>query len=91
MNKKANTILFVLGATVINVLIMMIIFVVLFVLFGRFVAAHLSPQADQIIMLVLFIGAIVLTYFIYHKLINLVTRKIDMEKYFDPIFKPRKK
>ena len=91
MNKKANTILFVLGATVANVAVMIIIFLVLFVLFGRFLAPHLTPQVDQIIMLVLFIGAIVLTYVIYHRVVRYLTRKIDMDKYFDPIFRPRKK
>jgi hypothetical protein len=91
MNKKANTLLFVLGATIANVIVMMAIFLVLFVVFGKFVAPHLSPQANQIIMLVLFIGAIVLTYVIYHRVIGYLSKKIDMDKYFDPIFRPRKK
>ncbi len=91
MNKKANTLLFVLGATIANVIVMMVIFLVLFVLFGRFVAPHLSPQMNQIIMLVLFIAAIVLTYVIYHRAVKYLTTKIDMDKYFDPIFRPRKR
>jgi membrane protein YdbS with pleckstrin-like domain len=91
MNKKANTVFFVLGATIVNVIIMMVIFIILFVLFGRFAAPHMSPQINQIIMLVLFIGSIVLTYFIYHRLVNYITTRIDMEKYFDPIFRPKKR
>lgn len=89
MNKKANTALFVLGATVVNVLIMIIIFVVLFVLFGRFVAPALPAQVNQILVLVIFIASIVVTYFIYHRLVKYLSSKFDMEQYFDPIFKRR--
>lgn len=87
MNKKANTILFVLGATVANVVIMLVIFLALFLLFGRLIAPSLPPQANQIIMLVLFIGSIVATYFIYHRLVKWLSEKYDLEKYFDPIFR----
>lgn len=87
MNKKANTVLFILGATVANVLIMIVIFLALFVVFGRLIAPSLSPQINQIIMLVLFIGSIVATYFIYHRLVKWLSEKYDLEKYFDPIFR----
>lgn len=91
MNKKANTVLFVLGATVVNVIIMMVIFLAVFVLYGKFLAPAIPDQVDQIMMIVIFIGSIVLTYFIYHRMIKYLTNKIDMEKYFDPIFRPRGK
>ena len=90
MNKKANTALFVLGATVFNVLIMIVIFVVLFVVFGRFIAPALPAQVNQILVLVIFIGSIVGTYFIYHRVVKYLSNKIDMEQYFDPIFKRKK-
>jgi membrane protein implicated in regulation of membrane protease activity len=91
MNKKANTVIFILGATVVNVLIMLGIFIILFILYGRFIAPGLSPEINQIVMLLLFIGSIVLTYFIYNKLIKYVSNKYDLDKYFDPIFKQKKK
>ena len=87
MNKKANTVLFILGATVANVVIMIVIFLGLFVLFGRLIAPSLSPQVNQSIMLVLFIGSIVATYFIYHRLVKWLSAKYDLEQYFDPIFR----
>ncbi len=90
MNKKANTVLFVLGATVVNVVMMLAIFLVLFVLYGKFLSPLIPDQIDQIMMLVLFIGSIVLTYFIYHRMIKFFSNKIDMDKYFDPIFRPPK-
>ena len=43
MNKKANTVLFMLGATVVNIILMVLIFVLLFYLYGRFIAPSVSP------------------------------------------------
>jgi hypothetical protein len=39
---------------------------------------------------ILFIAAIVVTFFIYNAIMKFVTRKIDMEKYFHPIFKGKR-
>jgi hypothetical protein len=86
VNKKVNTLLFVLGATVVNVLMMVVTFLVLFVLFARFLAPIVPPEAGQFVVLALFIVAILGTYFIYHKLVKLMQSRVDMEKYFDPIF-----
>lgn len=91
MNKKANTILFMVGATVFNVVVMIAIFVVMFLLYGRFFAAVISPQIGQIIIIVLFIGSIALTYFIYHRVIKWISNKWDLDEHFDPIFSRRKK
>ncbi|NJL71228.1 MAG: hypothetical protein HC888_06260, partial [Candidatus Competibacteraceae bacterium] len=46
MNKKANTILFMLGATVVNILLMMLVFLVLFVAFGYLLAPRLPDAAN---------------------------------------------
>lgn len=90
MNKKANTILFILGATVFNVVVMIAVFIALFVLYGQLIAESVPPQVNQIVVLVLFIGSIALTYFIYHKVIQWAQKKWDLEKYFDPIFGKKK-
>ncbi len=90
MNKKVNTVLFIIGATIGNVLFMTIVFLVLFILFGRFLAPVLPPTADQIAVVIIFVGSIVLTYFAYHQVIKMLTNRVDMEKYFDPIFKRKK-
>jgi hypothetical protein len=90
MNKKVNTVLFIIGATVGNVIVMTVVFLVLFVLFGRFLAPHLPAAGDQIAVIIIFVGSIVATYFAYHRVIKLLTNRIDMEKYFDPIFRRKK-
>jgi putative effector of murein hydrolase len=87
VNKKTNTILFMLGATVVNVILMVIVFVILFWVYGRFIAPSVSPQATSYIMIALFVGSIALTYFIYHRIVKWISNKWNLDDYFDPIFR----
>ena len=91
MTKRSRTILFMLGATVVNVVLMILIFVVLFLIYGSLLASRISPEANQIVLIVLFLGSIGLTYFIYHRIIKWMQNKWDLEQYFDPIFSNRGK
>ena len=91
MNKKANTVLFMLGATVVNIVLMVAIFVLLFWLYGRFIAPSVSPQATSYVMIVLFVGSIALTYFIYYRIAKWISKRWDLDEYFDPIFKQKRK
>lgn len=78
-----------LGATVVNVVLMVAIFVLLFWLYGTLIAPRVSPQATSYILIVLFVASIALTYFIYHRLVKWISKKWDLDEYFDPIFKRR--
>ncbi len=89
MNKKANTVLFMLGATILNVLMMVVIFLALMLLYAWIVPGGFATQAGQIIGIVLFLVAIGLTYFLYHKMIKLISKKWNLDDYFDPIFSRR--
>ena len=91
MNKRLNTVLFMIGATIVNVVVMFAVFLVLFFLFGRFLAPHLSPGINQILLLVIFVASMVLTYFLYHRLMRRLADKYDLEKYFEPIFRKSQK
>lgn len=91
MNKRVNTVLFVVGASVVNVIIMLVLFLGLFVVFARFVAPSLSPGANQLIMVLIFVISIAATYFIYHRMVRWLSTKIEMDKYFDPIFGKRRR
>ncbi len=90
MNKKTNTIVFMLAATVVNVIMMVAIFILLFYFYGRFVAPAVSPEVTQILLIVIFIGSIALTYFLYHRIIKWISNKWDLDQYFDPIFRRKK-
>ena len=86
MHKKINTILFLIGATIANLIVLMIIFLVPLVLYMRFLATYVSNNLSALIYAVIFIGAILATYGIYNTVMAKIIAKVDMNKYFDPIF-----
>jgi hypothetical protein len=87
MNKKINTLLFVLGATAVNILITILVFVLLFVVCVRLLPPDVLAGALPFV----FIAALAAAFFIYNRILKIVTNKVDMEKYFDPIFKSRRR
>jgi uncharacterized membrane protein (DUF485 family) len=90
MSKKTNTLWFILGATVFNILVTIVVFLVLMVLYARFLASRLGEDSAAWGLPVIFIAAIVLSFFVYRVILKQVMKKVDMEKHFDPIFGPRK-
>ena len=90
MNKKLNTALFILGATVVNILIMIVLLVI-----GLAIIARLIPEdggtGGQFAFLLVFLLSIAGSFFIYNRVIKLISKKIDMDKYFHPIFRTGKK
>ncbi|MEE9306679.1 MAG: hypothetical protein V3V57_04010 [Spirochaetia bacterium] len=90
MNKKANTVLFLLGATVFNLLIMFLLIVIFLVLISAIFRDSLNPNVLSILMIVVFVGSIAASFFIYGRVVKWLSRKIDMEKYFLPLFRRKK-
>ena len=90
MNKKANTVLFLLGATVFNLLVMFILIVLFIVLMSVVFRDSLGPNLISILMIVVFIGSIAASFFIYGRVVKWLSRKIDMDKYFIPLFRRKK-
>ena len=89
MNKKTNTLLFILGGTVFNILVTIICFIVLLAIYSR-LHSQLPESSAAWILPVIFIGSIVASFFVYRLVIKIIMKKIDMEKYFDPIFGRRR-
>jgi len=90
MNKKANTVLFLLGATVFNLLMMFLLIVMFLVLISAIFRDSLNPNMLSILMIIVFIVSIAASFFIYGRLVKWLSRKIDMEKYFLPLFRRKK-
>ena len=90
MNKKTNTVLFILGATVFNLITMAILFIVplviLILLFGESLGSYFG-----IVSILLFFAALVGSFCVYGFVMKKLTAKINMDKYFEPIFKKKKK
>ena len=89
MNKKLNTVLFLLGATVLNLLIMLVLVVILGAV--AVLATRNMEEVNQgvslIAVVVILFGSIGGTFFIYNRLIKWVVVKWDLEKYIEPVFK----
>jgi len=87
--KMANTIGFVLLATLINLVIMAILFLISFILLDRFV----DPESE---MMMFWIGIVFLfsiggTFVIYLKGVKIVTEKYNLKEKLDPIFFKKRK
>lgn len=93
MSKKTNTLWFILGATVFNILITLVSFVLLLVLYVRVLSPLLPESAAAWGFPVLFLAAIALSFLIYRLVLKQLLKRINVEQHFDPIFgrrQPRK-
>ena len=91
MSKKTNTFLFIIGGTIFNVLVTMISFLVFLLIYSKFLYGRVSENATAWLLPVFFAAAIAVSFFIYRFAIKIMMKKVDMEKYFDPIFVSRKR
>ena len=84
MNKKANTVLFILLATIANLIIMVVLFLICLAIMVNFTSPE-SPLVSLYIGLI-FIVSIGGSFFLYTLLMKMVIKKFDLEKYLSPIF-----
>jgi hypothetical protein len=91
VNSKTNTVLFVLIATLTNIALTLISFLLFYLLY----AVLLSPRlpADSVIwcLALIFIIALIVSFIVYQALLKLFMKKVDIQKYFAPVFNTRKK
>ena len=90
MNKKVNTFLFIIAATIFNVVVMMVIMTTGLALLSLLVGESINPGIAQFLFLLLFVVSIAGAFGVYHIAIRLLSKRIDMEKYFHPIFRRRR-
>jgi hypothetical protein len=89
MSKRTNTLLFILGATVFNILLYIICLALLLVIYARLIG--LLPEAAQSWgIIVILILPIVISFLLYRLILKVVIKKVNVEKYFDPLFGPRR-
>ena len=89
MNKRVNTILFILGATLFNTIVAVISFIILFILYGKFIVPKISETGYNWGFSLIFIAAIAISIFVYRAVLNYFIKKINVEQYFDPLFVKR--
>jgi len=91
MNKKLNTLFFLLGATLVNILVALGLAAVLLVIYAKLLAPVLPPSVNAIAVAVLVLGSMAGSFPIYRWLVGLFQKRVDMEKYFDPLVKPKRR
>jgi len=90
MNKKINTVLFMLAATVgttLTALVLIIIPVIILVA----IMGEKFAEVTNVILPILFIASMIGTFLIYSLVMKRINEKVDMEKYFDPMVAKKKK
>jgi drug/metabolite transporter (DMT)-like permease len=86
MTKRANTVVFMLAATVLNVLLMVVIFGVLLILDLWLLAGRIDPNTNVYILIFCVFGTMALTFFLYHRIVKWATAKWDLEEKLEPLF-----
>jgi len=86
MNKRVNTVLFILGATVFNVIVAVISFIILILLCGKFILPIIPETGYSWTVSLILLASIAISIFVYRAVLKFLLSKIDIEKYFDPIF-----
>ena len=89
MNKKINTVLFILGATVFNIVITVLSFFLLLFLYAKFLTKILPQGAQAWSFPFIFIAAIAISFFVYKLVLGFLLKKYNIEKYFDPLINTR--
>ena len=88
MNKKLNSIVFILCGTIVNVLLA-ILFILGFCVFALWALKQIGVAASMTVIVVASICGLLLAMFIYTKLSRWVISRFNLEDKLDPLFKPR--
>ena len=91
MNKKLNTALFIIGASILNVILMIILMTIGLALVSLIVPKNISPTIASTLFILVFLLSVAGSFFAYHKGIKFLAKKINMDKYFHPIFSSRRR
>jgi uncharacterized membrane protein len=89
MNKRINTLLFILGATVFNVLLYIISFLLLLLVYSKFIEA-LPESTRQWGLIVILILPIAISFIAYRLILKVVLKKVDVDRHFAPLFGVRR-
>jgi hypothetical protein len=86
MSKKTNTLWFILGATLFNILLTLLCFITLLLVYARFLAPLLPEEQASWGFPVIFIGAMALSFVVYRIILKQVMKKINLGTRLTPIF-----
>lgn len=91
MSKKSNSVVFMLVATLVNLLLMVIFFIIGFVVIGLLISSFPSlEESIPILTLAVFVVAIFGSFLVYNKLVKWATERFKLEEKLDPLFTPKR-
>lgn len=93
MNKKLNTVYFLIGATILNLLILIVIAVLLGLIIGfLYQKTGVDSQGLSLVaVLIILFGSIAGTFFLYSRIIKWIVKKWNLDEYIEPIFRTKKR
>ncbi len=91
MSSNGKMVLFFVGATLFNILLMIVFIGVFIVLITLALGANPNPTLFQILVFVAFVASIVLTFLTYGRVMKWITVKWQLEKNIPQLFKGKKK
>ena len=87
MSKKTNSLIFMLLATLLNLVLLIVFFILGFVILNLVISAMPENVAVvQIGVVLVFVFAIGLSFFVYSRIVSLLTKKFNLEEKLDPLF-----
>ena len=87
MSKKTNSLIFMLLATLLNLVLLIVFFILGFVIPNLVIGAMPENVAVvQIGVVLVFVFAIGLSFFVYSRIVSLLTKKFNLEEKLDPLF-----
>ena len=90
MNKNLKLALFLIGATVFNIVLMFVFIIAIFLVASRLMGNNPNPVVFQIVLFAGFIASIVVTFLIYGKVMKWLQAKYNLEQQFPQLFKKKR-
>jgi polyferredoxin len=90
VNKNLKFVLFLIGATVFNIVLMFLFIIAIFLVASRLMGPNPNAVVFQIVLFVGFIASIVLTFLIYGKVMKWLQAKYKLEEHFPQLFKKKR-
>jgi polyferredoxin len=90
VNKNLKLALFLIGATVFNIVLMFLFIIAIFLVASRLMGDNPNPVVFQVVLFVGFIASIVVTFLIYGKVMKWLQAKYNLEQHFPQLFKKKK-
>jgi len=90
MNKKLNTLLFLIVGTIVNIIVMLLLLVGFLYLIGNIFTPETSDAVITSVTLTAVMLSVVGSYFIYSKLVKFVNKKWNLEQWIEPLFRKKR-